>query len=157
MRVANGVKTKNSQAWYYNETSEFDDDSNQASFVQQFFVKNSGPATIKRSTVTIKIPYIAQNGAQIIAKRTSAQEAHWRPKVVPENMKLPVGGMRGRRKPCECKNKEKVNKLKEAAENSGTEITTNEFKCGDGSAICIELECYIGEFKVTTYNFRRKY
>ena len=34
LRVGNGEKTKYSQAWYYNETSEFDADSNQASFVQ---------------------------------------------------------------------------------------------------------------------------
>ena len=148
--MGNGEKTKYSQAWYYNETSEFDADSNQASFVQKFFVKNSGPATIKRSIVTVKIPRYAQNGEEIISKRTSGQERDWSPKVEPENMKLVVGGMRGTRKACKIKNREEVNRLHKTAQNSNTEITTTEFKCGDGSAICIELECYIGEFKVST-------
>ena len=150
LRVGNGEKTKYSQAWYYNETSEFDADSNQASFVQKFFVKNSGPATIKRSTVTVKIPKYAQNGEEIISKRTSGQETDWSPKVEPENMKLVVGAMRGKRKACKFKNRDEVNRLYKAALASNAEITTTEFKCGDGSAICIELECYIGEFKVTT-------
>ena len=145
----NGENAKYSQAWYYNETSDFDDDSNKASFVQKFYVMNSGPATIKKSIVTIKIPAYAENGEPIISKRISAQESDWSPNVWPENMKLVEGAMRGNREECKFKNWKEVNKRRNAAQTSNKPITTNEFKCGNGAtAICIELECYIGEFKV---------